>query len=632
MMDESDVDRLCAQCGVDTAYADIWGHLHAASITTRRAILAAMGAAMQPDATASPSILPDMPAVAPRCFAGTGRAAIERMFGPAVQLYTLRSHRNWGIGDFTDLGRLIGIAAAHGADLVGVNPLHALFAGRPEDCSPYSPSNRAMLNPLYVDVEAVEEFSACEPARDRVLSAAFQRRLADARAAVLIDYPGVAALKYDILELLYRHFRERHANAATARGLAFREFQQRAGEPLLHHALFEALGEWLHRRDPALRDMRQWPSDYRHADSVAVAAFLESHRERVEFFQYLQWQADAQLADVADRARQAGMAIGLYRDLAVGVDAGGSEAWHDPSLFAHDMHVGAPPDEFNQNGQDWGLPPWIPQEIVQRRYAPWIDVLRANMHCAGALRIDHVMGLMRLYWIPAGADARDGAYVRYPFDALLGVLALESTRAGCIVVGEDLGTVPDAVRDAMARLAILSYRVLLFERAADGGFTRPEAYPREALCTFSTHDLPTLHGFLVEADLEARDALGLFPDEAMRAQQYALRRDDRRRLHVALRDAGLLTGDAAYASADALRFDQTLCNAVLAYLARTPSRLMTFQLEDVFGVVEQTNLPSTTGERYPNWRRKLPIELEQWASDGRFAAACAAIRAQGRGR
>ena len=632
MTDENGVDQLCAQYGVETAYADIWGHLHEASITTKRAVLAAMGVPARPDAAQTPSILPCVPATAPRCFEGTGRAATERMFGPAVQVYALRSHRNWGIGDFTDLGRLIEIAAAHGADLVGINPLHALFAGRPEDCSPYSPSNRAMLNPLYVDVEAVEEFSACEPARNRVRSASFQRRLVGARATALVDHSDVAALKYEILELLYRHFRVRHANAGTARGLIFREFQQRGGDALLHHALFEALGEWLNRRDPALRDMRQWPPDYRHPDSVAVAAFLESHRERVEFFQYLQWQAQAQLADVADRARRAGMAIGLYRDLAVGVDAGGSEAWHDPSLFARDMHVGAPPDEFNQKGQDWGLPPWIPQEIVQRRYAPWVDVLRANMRCAGALRIDHVMGLMRLYWIPAGADARDGAYVRYPFDALLGVLARESVRARCIVVGEDLGTVPDAVRDAMARLAILSYRVLLFERAADGSFARPETYPREALCTFSTHDLPTLRGFLLEADLEARDALGLFPNEAMRAQQYALRRDDRRRLHVALRDAGLLPGDEAYSNADTLRFDQALCDAVQAYLARTPSRLLTFQLEDVFGVVEQTNMPSTTGERYPNWRRKLPLELERWASDGRFAAACAAIRAQGRDR
>jgi (1->4)-alpha-D-glucan 1-alpha-D-glucosylmutase len=632
MMDGIDVDRLCAQWGVDTAYADIWGHLHAASITTKRAILAAMGASMHPDAAQTPSIAPCVPAQAPRCFAGAGRAATERMFGPAVQVYALRSDRNWGIGDFTDLGRLIEIAAAHGADLVGINPLHALFAGRPEDCSPYSPSNRAMLNPLYVDVEAVEEFSACEPARNRVASAAFQRRLADARAATLIDYPGVAALKYEILEILYRLFRERHAQAGTARGLAFRDFQQRVGDALLHHALFEALAEWLRRRDPAFRDARRWPPDYRHADSVAVAAFLESHRERVEFFQYVQWQAHLQLTDLAARGQQAGMAIGLYRDLAVGADPGGSEAWHDPSLFARDMHVGAPPDEFNQNGQDWGLPPWIPQQIARHRYAPWVDVLRANMHCAGALRIDHVMGLVRLYWIPAGADARDGAYVRYPFDALLGVLALESVRARCIVVGEDLGTVPDAVREAMARTGILSYRVLLFEHAADGGFTRPEAYPREALCTFSTHDLPTLHGFLLEADLEARDALGLFPNEALRTQQYAVRRDDRRRLHAALRDADLLPGDAAYADADTLRFDQTLCDAVQAYLARTPSRLMTFQLEDVFGIVEQTNMPSTTGERYPNWRHKLPLELEQWACDGRFAAACAAIRAQGRGR
>ena len=629
MPNASELDRLCAQFGIDTAYADIWGNVHAVSDATKRALLDAMGATTSSRAPRKDAILA---AARPRCFGGSGEAAIERMFGPAAQLYALRSRRNWGMGDFTDLRLLVEIAAANGADLVGINPLHALFSDRPQHCSPYSPSNRAMLNPLYLDVEAIEEFQACEPARERVLSAPFQRRLATARATDLVDYPAVGSLKHEILELLYRRFRELHVDPPSARGLAFRAFQQRGGEALLDHALFEALAEWLRTREPVRQSALQWPPEYRDAGSTAVAEFRETHRERIEFFQYLQWQAHLQLAGVAAHARDAGMAIGLYRDLAVGADAGGSEAWRDPSLFAPGMHVGAPPDDFNQTGQDWGLPPWIPRQIAQRRYEPWIDVLRANMHCAGALRIDHVMGLMRLYWIPAGASAQDGAYVHYPFEALLAALALESERARCIVVGEDLGTVPDAVRNAMARLGILSYRVLLFEHAADGSFARPEDYPRDALCTFSTHDLPTLHGFLLEADLKARDALSLFPNEAMRAQQYALRREDRQRLRAALRDAGLLGGEAAGTKADVLAFDQALGDAVHAYLARTPSRLMTFQLEDVFGVVEQTNLPSTTGDRYPNWRRKLPLELEAWAADGRFAATCAAIRAQGRGK
>ena len=719
MTDDADLDRLCAQWGVETAYVDTWGHLHAASAATKRAVLDAVGAlsprtalARAPsflscaqvlrqdappevtatfDATRPPPSLrfrlllesggviegdcvpksadqdPDgryrcriaLPALLPlgyhdlelrdareddrvarsrlivvpsHCFQGMGRSARERIFGPAVQIYALRSRRNWGIGDFSDLGTLVEIAATQGADLVGVNPLHALFSDRPDDASPYSPSSRMMLNPIYLDVEAIEDFAACEPARSKFLSASFQRRVAAARASPLVDYRNVTALKFEVLEVVYRHFREHQLDPETPRGKAFRDFQRRGGDDLLYHTLFEALAESSRARDPAPRRAPGWLPDYREAGSADCAEFLEAHRERVEFFQYLQWQAHVQLANVAARALQASMAIGLYRDLAVGVNAMGSETWQHSSLFATGMHVGAPPDEFNQQGQDWGLPPWIPRRIAEHRYDPWVAVLRANMECAGALRIDHVMGLMRLYWIPVDSEPRDGAYVRYPLDAMLGVLALESVRAGCVVVGEDLGTVPDVVRGAMARLGILSYRVLYFEHAGDGSFAPPQSYPREALCTFSTHDLPTLPGFLAEADLRTRDALDLFPNEAMRARQFALRRDDRRRLHAALRDAGLLGVEAANAEPDALQFDQALGNAVQAYLARTPSRLMTFQLEDVFGVIDQANMPSTTGERYPNWRRKLPVELEDWARDGRFAAACAAIRAQGRGK
>jgi 4-alpha-glucanotransferase len=717
MTDDAELDRLCALWGVETAYADIWGHVHPARTTTKRAVLDAMdalsprtapvqtlsfpscaqvlgqdapaevtatfsaagaplslrfrlvlesGAVIEGDAvlrsadqdsegrwrcrialaTLPPPGYHDLElrsagdgdcvarsrliVVPSHCFQGTGRAARERIFGPAVQIYALRSRRNWGIGDFTDLGALVEIAATQGADLVGINPLHALFPDRPDDASPYSPSSRMMLNTLYLDVEAVDDFSDCEPARSQFLSAAFQRRVAAARAHPLVDYRSVTALKFEVLEVLYRHFREHQLDCETPRGRAFRDFQRRGGDDLLHHTLFEALAE-SSRAQPVSGAPGSLP-DPPAAASADCSEFLEAHRERVEFFQYLQWQAHRQLAEVAARARQAGMAIGLYRDLAVGADAAGSETWHRASLFARGMHVGAPPDDFNLKGQDWGLPPWIPRRIAEHRYDPWVAVLRANMQCAGALRIDHVMGLMRLYWIPAGSDPRDGAYVRYSFDAMLGVLALESLRAGCVVVGEDLGTVPDAVRGAMARLGILSCRVLYFEHTGDGGFAPPQSYPREALCTFSTHDLPTLAGFLAEADLRTRDALNLFPDSEMRARQFALRRDDRRRLHASLRDAGLLGVEAANADSDALRFDQALCNAVHAYLARTPSRLMTFQLEDVFGVIDQANMPSTTGERYPNWRRKLPVGLEDWRSDGRFAAVCAAIRAQGRGK
>ena len=627
-MDDYALDRLCARWGVDVAYTDIYGHRHPAPRETKEAILAALGAFAQ-DGAHVDARNPALARVAPvRCFGG--RAGHPRVFGPAVQLYALRSRRNWGIGDFTDLATLVQLAAAQGADLVGVNPLHALFASDPEASSPYSPSNRRMLNALYVDVEAVPEFAECEAARARVATPAFREQLADLRTAPLVRYAGVASLKFDVLAMLYRRFRDHHLSRSTARARAFREFQTSGGNDLEKHAVFEALHETLSAADPRATPA-SWPAPFRDPGSPEVAAFTHGHRERVEFFEYLQWQAQGQLAAVAERARATGMAVGLYRDLAVGVNGAGSEAWQDAPLFAHAMHIGAPPDEFNQKGQDWGLPPWIPQRLAQAHFDSWTAVLRANMRCAGALRIDHVMGLARLFWIPAGTPADRGAYVHYPFDDLLAILARESQRAECLVVGEDLGTVPDAVREAMARFGILSYRVLLFERRSDGSFVPPADYPANALATFSTHDLPTLKGFLEETDLRARDTLALFPTPQVRESQYALRHADHKRLRAAFRDAHLLGERAVGDEPSAPHFDDALVRAVHAYLARTPSRLMTFQLEDVFGASEQVNLPTTTGERYPNWRRKLPLDLESYTSDGQFAAVCAAIRAEGRG-
>ena len=565
--------------------------------------------------------------VPPRCFRGGDAARHARLFGPAVQLYALRSRRNWGIGDFTDLGTLIDLAAAQGADLVGVNPLHALLPG---EISPYSPSNRSALNPLYLDVEAIDDFSESASARTHALSRPFQERIDRTRAAPLVDYREAAAIKFEAFERLYAHFREQHLQRGSARARAFREFQSCASASLRSQALFDALHEYLRATLGSARCApADWPAEYRDPDSPALREFRRSHEARIEFFEYLQWQGAVQLAAIARRAHDAGMAIGLYRDLAVGVNGCGAETWQMPALLARDMHVGAPPDEFNQKGQDWGLPPWIPERLTAAAYQPWIEVLRANMRCAGALRIDHVMGLMRLYWVPAGAEARDGAYVRYPFEALLGILALESERARCVVIGEDLGTVPDEVRSAMARLRILSYRVLYFEQEGDR-FRAPAGYPADALVTLSTHDLPTLHGFLAGADLQVRDALDLYPSAELRQRLYAMRARDRERLLIALRDAGLAAPPDSAAAA--VPFDDALAANVHAFLARTPSRLLAFQLEDVFGTLEQINMPTTTAERYPNWRRKLPVDLEDWPADGRFAAICAAIRAQGRGR
>ena len=556
----------------------------------------------------------------PRCHLPSA----PRRFGPTVQLYALRSARNWGMGDFTDLATLITTAAREGADFVGLNPLHALFLARPQDASPYSPSSRLAVNPLYLDVEAIEDYATCAAARAEVASAAVQSTLQSLRSDALVDYPRIAALKLRVLAHVFEHFRAQHLEPLTERGRTMRAFGEAHPELAYQPALFQALHAELLRRDPQAWGWPAWPADYRDHDADAVQAFAREHRADVEFHLYLQWQADLQLAACARTAREAGMSIGLYRDLAVGANPGGAETWQAPARFALAVHVGAPPDEFNRKGQDWGLPPWIPHRLAAGGYDAWVALLRANMRHAGALRIDHVMALLRLFWIPQGASPTEGTYVRYPLDDLLAVLALESERHACAVVGEDLGTVPDEVRTALHDAGVLSYRVLWFERGHDGAFIAPSQYPAQALCSVTTHDLPTLHGFWEGTDIAARASLGLFPDADVHDAQRAERDADRARLVQAL--AHSTVGGPSPA------LDDATVQAVHAYMARTPCALMAVQLEDVFGEREQVNLPATTEERHPNWRRRITVALEDWAADGRFAAVCAAIRAEGRGR
>ncbi len=536
------------------------------------------------------------------------------VWGPALQLYALRSARNWGIGDFGDLGALIEQWAARGAGIFGLNPLHALFPHNPAHASPYSPSSRLLLNVLYLDIEAIEDCAECEPAQRLLRSEQFQARLAALRAAELVDYPGVAAAKFEALELLHAHFRRRHLAAGDARAQALLEFRARGGEMLRRHALYDALQEHFHRADPGVWGWQKWPAEYHDPAGAAVARFALEHAARVEYFEYLQWQAEIQLSRVAWRCAELGLGIGLYLDLAVSVDRAGSDAWAYQECYALGTSVGAPPDEFNLKGQDWGLPPLRPDRLRASRYELYTCALREAMSHAGALRIDHVMGLMRLYWIPAGAEPGAGAYVHYALEEMMAILALESHRNRCVVIGEDLGTVAEEMRSALARYGVLSYRVLFFERDGAGEFKRPAEFPREALVTVSTHDLPTLAGWWQGADLALRQRLDLFPDQASYETQVKARAEDRARLLRALERAGLLPRDV----------DAGLAAAVHAYAAAAPSRIMMMQLEDLLGVVEQVNLPATT-DQHPNWRRKLPLDIERIGSQPRAAALAARL-------
>jgi (1->4)-alpha-D-glucan 1-alpha-D-glucosylmutase len=459
-----------------------------------------------------------------------------------------------------------------------------------------------------------------------VRGAEFQGRLARLREAALVDYAGVAAAKHEVAALLYAQFRARHLapGSESARGAAFRDFQRSSGRALRLHALFEALQEHFHRRDPGVWGWPVWPQAYRDPSSAQVREFAQANRARVEFYQWLQWQADVQLERVGLRSLELSLGVGLYGDLAVSVDRGGAEAWAEQDLYALGASIGAPPDDFNLNGQDWGLPPWIPQRLRAAAYAPFIATLRANMRHTGALRIDHVMGLMRLFWIPAQTSAQHGAYVHYPLDDLLGVLALESHRNRCAVIGEDLGTVPDAVREALGRAGVLSCRLLYFERWQDGEFKSPSDYPAQALVAASTHDLPTLAGFWQGHDLELRERLKLYPTEEVHRQQVLTRDRDRARLLAALHREGLLPDGASLDPAAMGQFTAQLGRALHLYLARTPSKVLLVQLEDVLGALDQVNLPGTT-EQYPNWRRRLATDLERWPLLPEFTELCSAL-------
>jgi len=560
-----------------------------------------------------------------RCFLPPGLGEAGRVWGPALQLYAVRSGHNWGIGDFTDLKNALEISARAGAGVVGLNPLHALFPHNPGHISPYSPSSRLYLNPLYLDVEAIPEFTECEAAGNLVAEPQFQARLRALRSAELVDYPGLAEAKLGALRVLYRHFRERHQLAGTTRGTAFARYLSEGGDSLLRFALYHALQEHFHAEDAQVWGWPVWPEPYRNPAAPAVCDFLDANRERVEFYAWTQWLAEEQLAACGQRSLELGLTVGLYQDLAVSVDRAGAEAWAWQELYAESVSIGSPPDDFNLHGQNWGLPPIIPERLAEAAYAPFVATLRANMKHSGALRIDHVMGLMRLFWVPPGATPQEGAYVRYPLEDLLGILALESHRNRCMVIGEDLGTLPEGLAEHLQAAGVLSYRLLLFEKEADGSFKAPAAYPHRALAAASTHDLPTLKSFWLGHDLDLRAQLSLYPSEELRTRQAVERAQDRTRLLVALEREKLLPAGMTIHPVSAPEMTPELALAIHVYIARSSAQLMMVQMEDVLGQLEQVNLPATT-DQYPNWQRKLPLNLEDWEADAHVKALAEALR------
>nr|WP_246518735.1 4-alpha-glucanotransferase [Ancylobacter lacus] len=532
-----------------------------------------------------------------------GLKAGERHFGIVAHLYSLRrAGEDQGIGDFSTLATLAERAPALGAALVGLNPLHALFPHDRERASPYSPSDRRFLDPIYIDAAAL---AAADPA----VSAAYggQTELFAAlstRGAV--DYTGVWAAKRPVLEAAFA--------ACEARGDGeFDQFIAGGGEALRRFAIFEALSQ-----AQGGTNWRHWPDNLRHPDSAAVAQFAAAHERPIRFVQWQQWTADRQLRQAAIRGEEAGLRFGFYRDLAVGTTPDGAEAWAESDRLMQGVNVGAPPDPLGPEGQNWHLPPPDPLALRRDGYAGFARLVAANMRYAGALRIDHVMGLRRLFLMPDGASAAEGAYLAFPFEDLAGQVALESVRARCLVVGEDLGTVPFGMRDQLAAERMLSYRVLWFERH-DARFTPPAEYPALAAACVSTHDLPTLAGWWDGVDIAERVALGLESEEAA-----ADSRKERLREKESLSDALLLEGLITAVPPPDAPLDDGFVAAVHAFVARTRSMLALTQIDDLAGETVAVNLPGTDRER-PNWRRRLAQPVDAVLEGARAHAALLAM-------
>jgi 4-alpha-glucanotransferase len=506
----------------------------------------------------------------PRAFDGD----FDRCWLLAVQLYGVRSARNWGIGDFTDLEDLIRLAAELGADGVGLNPLHALFDDHPADCSPYSPNSRLFLNPLYIDV-----------AKLAGVALPGGNAMARLRRSGIVDYAAVAKLKWKALRAAFAAFK---TDPATASRQDFEKFRDERAPLLSRFACFEALR---HKFDTA---WWEWPEQWRAPDDAACARLREGpDAAEIEFVEFAQWTADRQLRACQTLARKLGMKVGLYLDVAVGVQAGGFDAWNEQAAISRYLSVGAPPDPLNTVGQNWGLAGFNAAGLKLRSFEPFREMLRASMRYAGAIRLDHVMGLKRLYLVPHGFAADNGAYVQMPFEALLATTAQESMAHRCVVIGEDLGTVPEGFREQMADWGIWSYQVMMFERDDAGAFRDIDHYSANALVTFNTHDLSTYAGWRTFSDLKLKRSLGIDPGESDDSRWHALNM---------LSDILLRHG-----------IDGHDLYAVAGFLARTKSRLLTISLDDLLGVVDQANIPGTMDE-HPNWRRRLPLPIDQIAA------------------
>jgi len=539
---------------------------------------------------------------------------VPPLWGLAAQLYGLRRKGDGGIGDYTALATLARESAQRGAQALAVSPTHAMFSAAPGHFSPYAPSSRLWVNVAHIDPAAV--FGA-KAAHDASVAAHASDAWRELEAAPLVDWQRALPLKLQLLRALFERFDTQERPSGSPLATAFEAFCAQGGEALEDHARFEALQETMLRDPGGPRHWRDWPEPLRDPRSPDVATFAEEHRREVDFHRFLQWLAAEGLSNAQRSAREAGMAIGLVADLAVGCDGAGSHAWSLPQDMLQRVSVGAPPDIFNQAGQSWGLTTFSPRAMHNNGFCAFIDMLRAAFAHAGGVRIDHILGLRRLWLVPEGESARHGAYLRYPFDDLVRLIALESWRHRAIVIGEDLGTVPPGLRERLAAHGLYGIRVLWFEHDGNG-FIAPSRWDPHGVATTTTHDLATVAGWWRGADIDWRNRIGQTLARADGrdpvALEHARRATDRLALWQALQQSGFAPPDANPPPAD-----DPPVNGALGYVAATKCPLVTCPLEDLLALSDQPNLPGSIDE-HPNWRRRLTLPVESLFADPGVAA------------
>jgi 4-alpha-glucanotransferase len=541
----------------------------------------------------------------PRCYEAP---APKKYWGITLQLYGLRGSGNWGIGDFQNLRKMTSwVGKRLGAGMVGLNPLHTLTPGL---SSPYSPSSRLFHNPLYLHIESIQEFRTTPSIRQWVARPSFQAKLQALRSRDTVDYAQVHTVKWTVLEKLYRAFCRQHLRPQTRRAKAFHQFCQEGGELLFQFALFQTLDEAF-----GWKGWTTWPKKYHHPWSPAVLVWAKKKQDRIRFYQYVEWQCELQLHTLDKATTEANMPMGLYHDLAIGVHPGGADTWMFQGELVSDVSIGAPPDKFNLSGQNWGLNPMHPQKLRESGYRMFRETIRKNMGHGGLLRIDHALGLFRLFWIPNGVSGEQGAYVRYRTDELLAILAVESVRHKVVVIGEDLGTVTPTIRRRLAKGGLLSYRLLMFENIRGRGFQSPEQFPAQALMSVNTHDLPTLKGFWNGRDIVLKERIGLYPSSAIVKGDWQNRQKDRKALVRALKQEQLLSARSLEQEEHTLELTEDLCRSIYAYVARSSCQVVAISLEDLLGEIDTPNIPGAPPGSYPVWERKLVRAFEQWKHD-----------------